>query len=54
VSDLLASERLQASGWFDVPRLQREFAAYVADRPDSSYHVWQWVSAALFLETLPR
>jgi len=54
VSDLLASEPLRASGWFDVPALQREYGAYVSDRPDSSYHVWQWVSAALFLEALPR
>jgi asparagine synthase (glutamine-hydrolysing) len=54
VSDLLASEPLRTAGWFDVPALQREYATYVADRPDSSYHVWQWVSAALFLEAMHR
>lgn len=54
VSDLIASERLKAAGWFDPKLLQREYDAYVSERPDSSYHVWQWISAALFLDALPR
>ena len=37
------------SGWFDHREIEKEWKAYLAGDNKSSFHVWQWVNAALIL-----
>ena len=47
VEELIESPEFASTGWFDRSAVRREWTRYVAERPDNSFFVWQWVSAAL-------
>lgn len=37
------------SDWFDFQEIEKEWNAYLKGENESSFHVWQWVNAALVL-----
>ena len=39
----------KASGWFDFDEMQKEWKNYQNGENQSSFHIWQWINAALLL-----
>lgn len=50
-------EKLKQSpvaGWFNFNEIEKEWVAYKEGNNDSSFHVWQWISASLFASLRSR
>ena len=48
-SNLERLKASEASEWFKIEELQKEWDSYLAGDNESSFHIWQWVNLALLL-----
>ena len=52
-SNLERLKASEASEWFKIEELQKEWDSYLAGDNESSFHIWQWVNLVLLLPEKP-